>query len=206
MLKGYDELRAVDISKYCQTREGLTYLNWARCIDLLHKYGAETVYFEPVPDEKTGTSLRMADVEFKDKNGNVNRSYETRIKVVIDDKVYFMQTPVLNGSNPVKDNSMSQLRVWTSMCRAFVKCVAINTGLGFNLWLNEELQDDEGEIPQTAGPAGEAQIATIRRYEKEHGCNVGDWLARKGWAMDTLTADQAGYTLRCLAAQYGGQS
>ena len=52
-----------------------------------------------------------------------------------------MQSPVMNGANPVKDNSMSQQRVWNSMTRSFVKAVAMYTGLGFGLWLDEEEQD-----------------------------------------------------------------
>ena len=125
MLKSYDELRKIDVRPYCMQRDGLDYLNWATCIKLLHKNGAEVVRWEPIPDPATGSSLRMSNVEFKDKNGNTNRCYETRISVTIDDKTYEMQTPVMNGANPVKDNSMSQQRVWNSMCRAFVKCVAI---------------------------------------------------------------------------------
>ena len=134
-LKAYID---VDIKKYCKKRDGLDYLNWATCINLLRMHGANKVYWEPVPDPVTGSSLRKTDVEFSDKNGNKNRCYETLIKVVIDENTYFMQTPVMNGSNPVKDNSMTQQRVWNSMCRAFVKCVAIHTGLGFDLWLKEE--------------------------------------------------------------------
>ena len=116
MLKGYKELREIDVTPYCEEREGIRYLNWAKCIDLLHEHGAEKVYFEPVPDERTGTSLRMTDVVFSDSKNNTNRCYETRIKVVIDDNEYIMQSPVMNGQNPVKDNSMSQIRVWNSMC------------------------------------------------------------------------------------------
>ena len=67
-----------------------------------------------------------------------NRCYETRIEIHIDDNVYYMQSPVMNGANPVKDNSMSQQRVWNSMTRSFVKAVAMYTGLGFSLWLKEE--------------------------------------------------------------------
>ena len=137
-LKSYEELVKVDVRQYCEERDGFTYLNWAKCIELLRQNGATEVYWEPIPDPQTGSSLRKTDIEFKDKNNNTNRCYETRIKVVIDDKEYEMQTPVMNGANPVKDNSMSQQRVWNSMCRAFVKCVAIHTGLGFNLWLKEE--------------------------------------------------------------------
>ena len=126
MLKNFNEMRKVDVLPYCEKREGMLYLNWAKCIDLLHENGAETVYFVPIPNERTGGSLYYSDVTFTDKNGVMNRAYETRIKVVIDDKEYVMQSPVMNGTNPVKDNSMSQQRVWNSMCRSFVKCVAIH--------------------------------------------------------------------------------
>lgn len=139
MLKSYDELRKVDVSKYTEERDGAEYLNWAKCIDLLHENGAEQVYFIPLTNTN-GSSLFMSDVAFETgtKDKKINRCYETRIEIHIDDKVYLMQSPVMNGANPVQDNSMSQQRVWNSMCRSFVKGVAIYTGLGFDLWLKEE--------------------------------------------------------------------
>lgn len=69
MLKSYEELRKVDVKPFCEERDGALYLNWAKCVDLLHEYGAKKVYWLPIPDEKTGTSLRMADVTFKDSKG-----------------------------------------------------------------------------------------------------------------------------------------
>ena len=137
MLKPYDELRKIDVLPYCEHRDKIPYLNWAKCVDLLHENGAEKVYFVPIVNEN-GSSLFMSEREFVDKNGGVNYCYETRIEIHIDDNVYIMQSPVMNGANPVKDNSMSQQRVWNSMCRSFVKGVAIYTGLGFDLWLKEE--------------------------------------------------------------------
>lgn len=139
MLKSYDELRQIDVLPYCEERNGFPYLNWAKCIDLLHQNGAEKVYFVPLTNED-GSSLFMVDKEFKDGRDNTNRCYETRIEIYIDDNVYIMHSPVMNGTNPVKDNSMSQQRVWNSMCRSFVKGVAIYTGLGFDLWLKEEAE------------------------------------------------------------------
>lgn len=141
MLKPYNELRKVDVSQWCEERDKALYLPYNKCIDLLHEHGAEEVYFLPVPNPKTGGSLYESDTVFEDKNGNKNRCYETRIEIHIDDKVYYMQSPVMNGANPVKDNSMSQQRVWNSMTRSFVKAVAMYTGLGFNLWLNEEADE-----------------------------------------------------------------
>ena len=138
MLKPYNELREVDVSAFVEKRDGADYLPYNKCIDLLHEHGAETVYFLPVQNPKTGGSLYESETVFEDKNGVKNRCYETRIEIHIDDKVYYMQSPVMNGANPVKDNSMSQQRVWNSMTRSFVKAVAMYTGLGFSLWLKEE--------------------------------------------------------------------
>lgn len=145
MLKSYEELRKVDVSKYCDDRDGASYLPYNKCIDLLHQNGAEMVYFLPVPNPKTGGSLYESETVFADKNGVQNRCYETRIEIHIDDKVYYMQSPVMNGANPVKDNSMSQQRVWNSMTRSFVKAVAMYTGLGFSLWLQEEEQERKAQ-------------------------------------------------------------
>lgn len=138
MLKPYDELRKIDVSAFIEQRDGADYLPYNKCIDLLHEHGAEKVYFLPVQNPKTGGSLYESETVFEDKNGVKNRCYETRIEIHIDDNVYYMQSPVMNGANPVKDNSMSQQRVWNSMTRSFVKAVAMYTGLGFSLWLKEE--------------------------------------------------------------------
>lgn len=137
-LKSYDEMRKVDISKYVEQRDGLDYLNWARCIQLLHDNGAQTVYFQPLLNEK-GSSLFMCDKEFIDKNKVTNQCYEVGVHIVIDDLEFDMRGPLMNAANPVKDNSLSQQRVWNCQTRLFVKGVAIRTGLGFDLWLKEEM-------------------------------------------------------------------
>ena len=143
MLKDYKDLIKVDVSKYVDTRDGAEYLNWAKVVDLLHENGAEKVYFEPVPNPETGSSLYMTEQVFTDSKGNTNRVYETAVKIVIDDLEFVQRGPVINGSNPVKDNSMSQQRLWNCQTRLFVKGVAIRTGLGFNLWLKEEEKNEK---------------------------------------------------------------
>ena len=145
MLKSFNEMRQINVLPFCDLREAkddngkkieVPYLNWARCKDLLHQNGAEKVIFEPVVGPN-GSSLIMADAEFTDKNGIANRCYEVRVRVTIDELVFESQFPLMNGSNPVKDNSLTQQRLWNAQTRAFVKGVAIHTGLGFDLWLND---------------------------------------------------------------------
>ena len=174
------------------------YLNWARCIDLLHENGAEKVYFVPIQNPKTGGSLFESETVFADKNKNTNRCYETRIKVVIDDNEYIMHSPVMNGTNPVKDNSMTQQRVWNSMTRSFVKCVAINTGLGFDLWLKEEERPLEKPLYDESAEPNEADINTIKDLCKQLNINLDKWVAQQGKTIETLTADEVGIILSTL--------
>lgn len=201
MLKSYDELRKIDVKPYCEQRDGYDYLNWAKCIDLLRENGAETVYFDTVQNPKTGGSLYESETEFKDKNGNTNRCYETRIKVVVDDNVWYMQTPVLNGTNPVKDNSMSQQRVWNSMTRAFVKCIAINTGLGFGLWLKEEMRSATKPVVDTDAKAKLEDVVFIKKQCEELNLNFKRWIAQIGCTEDTLTQGDVGNMLRAINAK-----
>ena len=144
MLKDFNELCALDISKYVQKRDGASYLPWAVCKMLLHENGAKVVWFEPCVNAN-GSSLFMSEQVFVDKNNVKNRCYEVRVKIVIDDLKFEAQYPLMNGSNPVKDNSMSQQRVWTAQTRAFVKGVAMMTGLGFNLWLKDDMDTGSDE-------------------------------------------------------------
>ena len=205
MLKSYGELRKIDVKKFCKKRDGLDYLPWAMCVKLLHDNGAEVVRWEPIPDPSTGSSLIMSNQNFTDSKGNTNRCYETRIRVTIDDKVYEMQTPVMNGANPVKDNSMSQQRVWNSMCRAFVKCVALNTGLGFDLWLDEEERQDP-YIPETLEKrASPTKIKTVKNLCTSHGIDADMWVTSNGKTWDTLTEKEAAQMLDAIKQRYGDE-
>jgi hypothetical protein len=139
MLKGFNELRELDLSQYIKKRDGADYLPWAVCVDLLHQHGAEYVDFEPLTNAN-GSSLFMSEKTFTDKNGNTNNCYEVAVKVTIDDLQFVQREPLMNGSNPVKDNSLTQQRLGNAQKRAFVKGVAIRTGLGFGLW-SEDIDD-----------------------------------------------------------------
>ncbi len=204
-IKSWDELRKIDVRPYCEERDGLLYLNWAKCISLLHENGAKVVRWIPIPDERTGTSLRMVDTPFTDSKGNTNRCYETRINVVIDDMEYEMQSPVMNGANPVKDNSMSQQRVWNSMCRSFVKCVAINTGLGFDLWMKEEARPFQMGIPQDDAAPSAANMKVLKQMCEKHKVNLEYWVKSCNKTVATLTGTEVATMLQTLREKYGDE-
>jgi hypothetical protein len=84
----------------------------------------------------------MSNVVFTDKDGKTNRAYEVLVHIIVDGIEWDVAYPVMNGNNPVKDNSMSKLRVHNAVRRAFVKGVAERIGLGFSLWL------DDDDLPQ----------------------------------------------------------
>lgn len=144
MIKSFSEMRKIDVTPYVKQREGADYLPWATVVDLMHEHGAERVFFTPVCNEN-GSSLFMSEQTFTDKSGNVNRCYEVRIQVTVDDDTFIYSYPLLNGINPVKDNSLNQNVVFKAMARAFVKAIALRYGLGFSLWSKEEIDapDDD---------------------------------------------------------------
>ena len=146
MLKSWNEMRSLDISKYVKKRDGADYLPWAECLKLLYENGAEKV--EILPEKSAnGSSLFMSEQTFTDKNGYTNRCYEVRVFVHIDGKIYGISYPVMNGIAPVKDNLMNQNAVHKAQMRAFVKCVAINTGLGFDLWRDDaDIENDAEDL------------------------------------------------------------
>ena len=144
MLKSWNEMRSLDISKYVKKRDKADYLPWASCLKLLYENGAEKVSFRPLTNE-TGSSLFMSEQVFTDKSGYTNRCYEVRVEVVIDGSSFWISYPVMNGINAVRDNLMNQNAVHKAQMRAFVKAVAINTGLGFDLWLDDSDMEDSGE-------------------------------------------------------------
>lgn len=156
MLKPYNELVKIDVLPFCEEREIkddngrkilVPYLNWAKCKALLHEHGAETVYFEPIVNEKTGSTLFMTDIPFADSKGNINRCFEVRVRIVIDELDFIQNYPLLNGIYVVREDTVNQLRLSNAQARAFVKGVAIRTGLGFQLWdkMDETTQTDGEE-------------------------------------------------------------
>lgn len=163
MIKPFNELRNVDVTPYIKKRDGAEYLPWATVVDLLHHHGAERVFFTPVYNEN-GSSLFMSEQTFTDSKGGINRCYEVRIAITVDDDEFVYSYPLLNGINPVKDNSLNQNVVFKAMARAFVKAVAFRYGLGFSLWAKEDIDD----IDDTEDLSKHHLWAIKERFQEEY--------------------------------------
>jgi hypothetical protein len=157
-LKSFNELIKVDLSKEVAKRpvkknsnQTLDYLEWANCIKLLHKHGAEKVRYGMLKNENNYPC-------FYNPNGE---SPFVSVWVEIDSERYEEDYPVVNGiyvvSNP------NQLDINKAKQRGFVKAVAINTGLGLGLWIKEEElintdKDIQKEMSQNEGKSLNDQI------------------------------------------------
>lgn len=173
-IKSWNEMRQVDISKYVKKRDGADYLPWAECLKLLYENGTEKVSIRTLTDVN-GSSLFMSDQTFTDKNGGTNRCYEVRLEVVIDGNVYTFNYPVMNGINPVRDNLMNQNAVHKAQMRAFVKCVAINTGLGFDLWRDDsDIENDAEDLTKHSLWAIKERMQIAYTNAIKRGMSTGD--------------------------------
>ena len=148
MLKGFNELVQIDVLPFCDKRKAkddngkpieVPYLPWAKCKMLLHENGASEVYFVPLKNETGGYLFQSKEVH--DKNGRTTGCYFVSVEIHIDDKTFRMDMPLMNGSLVVYDDTLNQLRISNAHARAFVKGVAIHTGLGLQLSLNDKDTD-----------------------------------------------------------------
>lgn len=169
MLKPYNELVKIDVLPYCDKREAkddkgrkvlVPYLNWATCKNLLHENGAESVYFVPLKAPNGSYLFMSADVENKD--GRKTGCWFVSVEIHIDDRTFTMDMPLMNGSLVVYEDTLNQLRISNAHARAFVKGVAIHTGLGFSLWCTDkDTEQDPDDL------SGHSIVAIKRRIETE---------------------------------------
>lgn len=149
MLKTFNELVEIDVLPFCDKRKAkdddgkpieVPYLPWAKCKMLLHENGASEVYYTPLRNEN-GSFLFESKSVVTGKSERKTGCYFVAVEIHIDDKTYRTDMPLLNGSLVVYDDTLNQLRISNAHARAFVKGVAIHTGLGFKLWLNDKDTD-----------------------------------------------------------------
>ena len=162
MIKSWNEMAKIDISKYVEQRDKADYLPWAVCLKLLYENGAEKVAFEPVINEKDGTTLFKTEEKFG-KDGRLNQCYEVRVKITIDDLQFVQNYPLINGTIPITTETLTSLRVASAQARAFVKGVAIRTGLGISLWTKDE-GDEEPIITVESAYKG---IDSAKKFAQE---------------------------------------
>ncbi|MBE6556103.1 MAG: DUF1071 domain-containing protein [Ruminococcaceae bacterium] len=157
MLKNFLELRELDVLPFCDMRKAknedgksinVPYLPWANCLILLYENGANRVRYRAMTAPDGSFLFRSGETFVYTKNGTARECscYFVSVEVEIDGETFTMPFPVLNGTSVVYNDTMNQLRVSNAIQRAFVKCVAVNTGLGISLWE----KDDETSPPQKA--------------------------------------------------------
>ena len=106
-------------------------LSWVDCLDCLYKNGAEKVIFENIPNANGG-------LLYKDENNAIS----IKIFVEIDGDRREIFYPVIDGMKDVSIEKVTQTDIYNAKQRAFVKCVAVNWGLGLKLWQKETTPED----------------------------------------------------------------
>lgn len=114
----------------------LDYLNWADCLMLLYQNGAEKVLFGNV---RSGADHPLFLV-----NGTAPF---VRVYVEVDGDRRELDFPVIDGSNDISMEKLKQSDIHNATQRGFVKCVAINWGLGLSFWQREDKEDEKRRKP-----------------------------------------------------------
>lgn len=137
----YAELRKVDVSKYLEKKNGLTYLSWAWAVDqlLLQDPAASWEYAEP---RMFGNTMMVFCT--------VNAFGVSRTA----------QLPVMNHRNQAVENPDS-FQVNTSMQRCLAKAIALH-GLGLYIYNGEDLPPlSEEELQRLAEEKKALENATL---------------------------------------------
>lgn len=114
----------------------LDYLSWADCLAAIYNNGAERVIYGNIHNTNDHPLFLM----------NGNHPF-VRVFVEIDGDRRELDYPVIDGSKDIKMDILAQSDIHNATQRAFVKCVAINWGLGLSLWMKEEKAAEENKNP-----------------------------------------------------------
>ena len=127
MLKNFIELSQVDVKitkkptfKYNKAKQEyeevkgkeIDTLSWVDCLKALYENGG---------------------LLFKDENNALH----IKIFVDIDGKRNEILYPLIDGSKDISLAKVTQSDIYNAKQRAFVKCVAVNWGLGINIWTKD---------------------------------------------------------------------
>lgn len=146
MLKEFMELYNLDIAEDVKERAvtkriddeyqqigTVKYLPWHKCVKLLYENGALRVRYSTITQEGSKHPLILSGCG---KYPFVK--VEVRVEDEKDLKIFSIDYPVRRGGFNVSMENMKQSNIEDCIQRAFVKCVAINTGLGLKLWESQE--------------------------------------------------------------------
>ena len=127
----------------------LKYLEWSTVLRLLYENGAQKVRFGAV--SLTGYVQQPVPDIYEVSGGGHPAIYDTNggapfvnIFVDIDGERCYLRYPVISGSRV--SEKPNQLQIHVAEMRGFVKCVAVNWGLGLRLWNSEE--EDLNKVKQ----------------------------------------------------------
>lgn len=188
MLKSFDELIKLDVRPFCDVRDAkdesgktikVPYLSWAKCIKLLHENGAESVWYAPVECPENHTYL-WPQMKVTTNKGRETDCWFVRVLIHIDELEFTYDTPLLNGSLVVYSDTLNQLRINNALARAFVKGVAIRTGLGFDLWAESEGEDGEDDLSRHSIWAVKERLERLITTKERNGLSHNDLLAEVG--------------------------
>jgi hypothetical protein len=159
MIKPFNELYKVEVKatkkpifKWDKAKQDfdavgeLDVISWVDCLKALYENGAERVAFDNVLNENG--SLLFLDA---------NNSLSIKVYVEIDGDRREIVYPVINGMQDIKAEKVTQSDIYNCKQRAFVKCVAINWGLGLNFW--EKANPDE--VPEPPKQSVAEQFRTL---------------------------------------------
>jgi len=146
----YKELRQIDVSKYTEKKNGLTYLSWAWAVDQLLLADPKAYWFYP---------------EFQRWG---NGSVMVFCTVVANDIARTAQLPVMDYRNkPIPEPD--SFAVNTAMQRCLAKAIALH-GIGLYIYNGEDVPPDLGEdvtanvatkqVPKVAAPPKTATAPT----------------------------------------------
>ena len=153
----YKELRQIDVSKYTEKKNGLTYLSWAWAVDQLLLADPKAHWFYP-EYQRWGNGTVMVFCT-----------------VVANDIARTAQLPVMNYRNkPIAEPD--SFAVNTAMQRCLAKAIALH-GIGLYIYNGEDLPPDvEPEQPPKVNniPAPDKAVEKAKTIPKTAG-KPGDW-------------------------------
>ena len=148
-IKNFAELMELDLKEHISKKpilkkEGgewkkigeLDYLSWPDCLWLLHQNGAEKVVYGNV---RSGADHPLFLID--------GRAPFVRVYVEVDGDRRELDYPVIDGARDISMDKLVQSDIHNATQRGFVKCVAINWGLGLSLWQKEENEEGKRRKP-----------------------------------------------------------